>query len=348
MKLLFVTQTIDRENDVLGFVHRWLEVLSGSFASIVAVGLGVGRHALPHTVRVVSLGKEQGGTTRQFMWRFLNIAWRERKNYDAVFVHMNEEYVLLAGLMWRLLGKKVFLWRNHPMGTWKTKIAVMFAHTVFCTSPHAFTAQFSKTKIMPAGIDTEMFATGDTKKRVPYSLVMLGRIAPIKGQKIVVDALLELSRKGHHVRSVFVGDALQCDEAYVSDVKISALTLGDMVEFLPAVPHHEAPRIFQTYEMFVNATPSGSLDKTILEAMASGCIPIVCNDYFRGVVDRECMFVSGDARSCAEAIGHVSGWSEEKRQTEAAKNRGFVIEHHSLTLLADKLRREIESSTLHQ
>ena len=72
---------------------------------------------------------------------------------------MNKEYVVLGGLFWKLWGKKIFMWRNHPKGDLFTYIAVWFSNKVFCTSKSSFTARFKKTTLMPVGINTDIFNT---------------------------------------------------------------------------------------------------------------------------------------------------------------------------------------------
>ena len=116
MKLFVVTQAVDSEDPVLGFFVRWVAELAKHFERIEVVCLKEGEHDLPKNVRVHSLGKPSSakateGTGAQLVLRFRYavrfklLAWRLRREYDAVFVHMNQEYVLLAGWLWKLLGK---------------------------------------------------------------------------------------------------------------------------------------------------------------------------------------------------------------------------------------------------
>src|SRR3989344_8238781 len=93
---------------------------------------------------------------------------------------MNQEYILLAGWLWRLTGKKITLWRNHHVGDFFTDLAARFCHRVFCTSKYSYTAKYSQTVLMPVGIDTEQFKPDPKVKRIPNSILFLGRLAPVK------------------------------------------------------------------------------------------------------------------------------------------------------------------------
>ena len=158
MKLLILTQKVDMNDAVLGFFHSWLREFAARFDSIIVVCLEEGKHELPANVRVLSLGKERSGAHKlDYIRCFYRHVWAERGNYDSVFVHMNQEYSILGGPLWKLLGKKSVLWRNHPDGSALTRLAVLLSDKVMCTSPHSFTARFAKTMIMPVGIDTDFF-----------------------------------------------------------------------------------------------------------------------------------------------------------------------------------------------
>ncbi|MFA6519973.1 MAG: hypothetical protein WCT41_04145, partial [Candidatus Paceibacterota bacterium] len=159
MKLLIVTQVVDSEDPILGFFTRWIEELATRVEQVKVICLKEGNHTFSKNTQVYSLGKERGRrssiiTAVCFKW----LAWNLRADYDAVLVHMNPEYILVAGSLWRVLGKQVALWYNHPHGGLKLRLASRLAHTVFYTSPYAASARLSNAVRMPAGIDTDLFA----------------------------------------------------------------------------------------------------------------------------------------------------------------------------------------------
>ena len=102
MKLLIITQKVDKQDAVLGFFHRWLLEFTKNFEKITVICLERGVFDLPHNAKVLSLGKEQGKSRVKYLWNFYKYIWSERKNYDTVFVHMNQEYVLLGAPIWKI------------------------------------------------------------------------------------------------------------------------------------------------------------------------------------------------------------------------------------------------------
>ncbi|MDZ4205811.1 MAG: glycosyltransferase, partial [Patescibacteria group bacterium] len=144
MKLLIITQKVDRNDPILGFFHRWIEEFAKQCEFVTVICLEVGEFNFALNVKILSLEKERKRSRIRYITHFYKYIWQERKNYDVVLVHMNQEYVLLAGLFWRLFSKKIFMWRNHAKGNLSTRIAVLLSNKMFCTSPHSFTARFKK------------------------------------------------------------------------------------------------------------------------------------------------------------------------------------------------------------
>ena len=106
MRLLILTQKIDAEDSILGFFHEWVREFSKNTESVLVICLERGIVNLPQNVRVFSLGKESGSSRFGYILNFYKLIWKYRKEYDSVFVHMNQVYVLLGGLFWKLWHKK--------------------------------------------------------------------------------------------------------------------------------------------------------------------------------------------------------------------------------------------------
>lgn len=268
MKLLIITQSVDRDDPVMGFFHRWIEEFSKNFESLVVICLWKGSYDLPKNVKVLSLGKEEDKSKVEYIRRFYKYIWEERENYDSIFVHMNQEYVLLAGVLWRLMDRKVYLWRNHAKGNLLTKLAIYLSHKVFYTSPRSFTARFSKSVRMPIGVDMDSFKPDPKVERKPGSILFLGRIAPVKK---VLEFVEWLSHQEFKVVTI-AGSALPKDFKYEQEVKdkVKQLGLEHKVKFIGSVTQKEAKNLYQSHELYANFTPAGSMDKTIVEALSCG------------------------------------------------------------------------------
>ncbi len=328
MKLLIVTQVIDRDDPVLGFFCRWVEEFAKHFERIEVICLKEGKHDLPENVRVHSLGKERGRPffgSLAYIARFKLLAWRLRHDYDAVFVHMNQEYVLIYGLVWKLLRKPVYMWRNHYAGSFATNVAVALCTKVFCTSKHSYTARFNKTELMAVGVDTQRFARDERITREPRSILFLARVAPSKRVEMLIDALKILHREGVEFSADIVGSPLPVHEEYLASLKERAAPLGDSVRFSPGVPNAETVRLYQSHEIFVNASPSGMFDKTIFEAAACGCAVLASSQDFAELAGPDTYFDS--SATLAERLkAALTGGTE--------RFLDLLVRQHSLDALA--------------
>jgi len=104
MKLLILTQKVDKNDDILGFFHRWLKEFAGRVEKLTVICLQKGEYDLPENVKVLSLGKERGVSKLGYVLNLYKYIWVLRAQYGHVFVHMNQEYVLLAGLCFMIQG----------------------------------------------------------------------------------------------------------------------------------------------------------------------------------------------------------------------------------------------------
>ncbi len=339
MKLLIITQKIDRNDSILGFFHKWVEELARYCESVIVVCLQEGQHNLPQNVRVLSLGKEKGASRLKYTKRFYKHIWTERDKYDAVFVHMNQEYIILGGLLWKLLGKKLMLWRNHFAGNFLTRIAMLLSDNIFCTSKFSFTALSKKTTLMPVGIDTELFKKEDHIEKMPHSVLFLGRIAPVKKPHLVIEALRILHANEVEFKSYFYGDLALKDVQYLNSLqeKVKEYHLSDRILFEKGIPHSETPRIYREHTVFINSTPSGSYDKTIFEAMACESLVLTSNLNLKGQVDNKFLFEEDNANDLARKLEILLSLDDKAKEEYGKILRAYVVKHHSLELLVKKL-----------
>jgi glycosyltransferase involved in cell wall biosynthesis len=346
MKLLIITQKIDANDSTLGFFIRWVVELSKRVDHVYVVCLEERTRIEVSNVSVFSLGKEHRANKLRYGLLFFSYAWRLRKQYDTVFVHMNQEYILMGGLLWRLLKKKIHLWRNHASGSWLTRLAVFISHRVYYTSPYSFTARFKRSVIMPVGIDESFFVPNETK-RISDTILCLGRLSPVKHPDIVIDSLLELIRAGNQCRLTLVGSTMPNDSVYAKRLgeQIGSIPNG-VVTLIPGVAHEKTKQFYRSHEVFVNVTDAGSFDKTIVEAMASGCLVVCLHPFFKNYLPADiyryihCNELS--VSSVATAIQNMLSLplTEKERIRSACQKLAMS---HGLTHLMDALVESMQS-----
>ena len=356
MKLLILTQKVDINDDLLGFMHGWIKEFAKRCEKVTVICLQKGECELPGNVKVLSLGKEKCNCKKLlncytakllYCCRFYKYIWQERKNYEKVFVHMNKEYVILGGLFWRISGKKVGMWYNHLKGGLFSKLAGIFANNIFYTSPFSFFANYKKAIKMPAGINTNIFKRDEKIKKIKNSILYLGRISLVKNVHVLIKAVNKLDKKGVDFILNIVGEPGDKDKKYFKKIKdISAdLESKGKIKFLGKVPNYQATEIYNRNEFFINLTDSGSLDKTTLEAMSCESMVIVCNKSFEKIFFHEwhnlLIFKENNEKDLAEKILKLINLDEAKKEKIKKECRKIIMENHGLKAMADKIIKEL-------
>lgn len=273
MRLLIVTQTVDQGDSVLGFFVRWIEEFAKHVEHIEVICLKAGTYTLPANVRVHSLGKpysaeatKGAGKRLKYIWNFYRYIWELRHDYDAVFVHMNPEYVVLGGFLWRLWGKKIALWYTHKSVDTKLRIAAFLANIIFTASKESFRLKSGKVHIMRHGIDVDFFSPDPSVTRGDWML-SVGRLMPSKRHDLAIERAV---REGRALR--IAGEGPERARLETLEQKLHAT-----VQFLGALTQTQLRDEYRTAAYFIHTSETGSLDKVVLEALACG-LPIRTND----------------------------------------------------------------------
>src|SRR5262249_53675275 len=146
-----------------------------------------GSYHVPENVTVHTLGKELGIEKGPRIMRYIALMVSLRKEYTHVFAHMNPEYVIAGGLIWRLLRKKIGFWYVHGSVSKRLRLALSWANVVFTASKESFRIESPKVRVLGHGIDTEEFRPGP-EPSLPLKIVSIGRLSPAKRPDVILDA----------------------------------------------------------------------------------------------------------------------------------------------------------------
>lgn len=336
MRLLIVTQKVDRRDPILGFFHRWIEEFAKNCSSVIVIGQTVGEYHLPDNVTVLSLGKEIGA------WRIIQIIsyrwflFKHRRYYDTIFVHMTPVWAVCAykSLSGAPVHGRLYLWYEARGARWPLKIAIRLAKKVFSASPAGMPVPTSKSVVTGHGIDTEMFAIGGA--RDPHRIIAVGRVTASKQLHVIFGAFARLSQQyrlsvyGHAITAAdrTLLRALESEDAMrgvAGRVEIGSVTNDEM-----------ASRMQQAV-LFLHASRTG-LDKALLEAMACGCLVVSCSEAARAVLPKECMTTP---EGMADRAKTLLGLAPDEQDSMRRKLRDIVIRNHSLRELIRRLVAEM-------
>jgi len=313
MKLLIITQKVDKNDPILGFFHRWIIEFAKYCEQVIVICLQKGEYDLPSNVRIISLGKEKGVSKIKYIYNFYRYIWQERKNYDSVFVHMNPEYLVLAGFWWRLTGKKIALWYTHRQVNLRLRIAEKFAQIIFTAADKSFGLQSSKVEVIGHGIEVESFKCVKNQSNSQELIILhVGRITRIKNCDTLIRVGNELIGKiNRPIKIWFVGETVTKEDILYRqelDTLIKDLGMEDVVEFKGSVSQEKIKDYYCQSDISVNLTPTGGIDKAVLESMASGIPVFSSNQSFVPYFDKyqkELLFKEKDYLGLSEKIDNL-------------------------------------------
>lgn len=315
------TQAVDSNDPALGFFVRWIEEFAKHCEKVTVICLRRGQYALPDNVEVIELGKMSRLLRAVHFW---NICLSHRHEYDQVFVHMNPEYIVTAGFLWRIMRKHIALWYTHKSINLKLRIAVFFTHTVLTASAESFRLRTKKVHIMGHGIDTDFFSPDPHVLR-GTSVLSAGRLSPIKRHDLVIRAAEHFPNDVH-----IAGDGPEMQNLRNL---AESLSLASRIRFLGPQTQKQLREEYRRASVLVHASETGSLDKVVLEALACGLPAITTSATLAGL---PIMVVNATPDAIAKSVLEI-------RETNTESLAAYVRTHHSLKHLIPAILNKIQT-----
>ena len=346
MKILIITQKVDISDDNLGFFHHWLEKFAKKLEKLYVICLAEGEYHLPENVEVYSLGKERGYSKLSQFFRLQKFLFKNLKDVDGIFIHMCPIYAILSFPLVRLFRKKMILWYLHKSVNWKLRLAEKLVAQILTASKESCRLKNrKKIEVVGHGIDaglfkprhdandTNLYANAANKK---FRIFSVGRITPIKNQATLIQAIdILVNQKNIRALEVkIIGSPLEdCEREYFVELKkmVQEKKLENYIKFSGSVFYKEMPQYYQNADLVVNLSQTGSIDKVVLEAMASGCLVLTSNEAFEDILDNKYLFLKKNPKNLAEKIINLKGAERDE------KLRQIVVKNHDLDNLIEKI-----------
>jgi glycosyltransferase involved in cell wall biosynthesis len=159
---------------------------------------------------------------------------------------------------------------------WRLGEKIAGARFVACISHYARSqamllsdpADWKKLKIIHCGVEPELYTRRDTADdKGPLHLVFVGRLAPVKGLRVLVEALA--ARNGGDVRLTVVGDGPER-----AALEAMAAPLGEKVRFTGFRSQEEVAAILATAHGFILPSFAEGVPVVLMEALAAG-LPVI-------------------------------------------------------------------------
>jgi glycosyltransferase involved in cell wall biosynthesis len=341
--IVFVTQVVDPDDPVLGFVLRQVRELAARDVDVVVVANEVRRVVDLGGAELITLGKESGaGRVRRFA-RFVRTVERVARERPPVTIvaHMCPIYLVAAALPARVRRARLVLWFAHPRNSWLLGLADLLADDVITSLPGAYPRPSRKVRVIGQAIDTTLFTSEPPCSGAGLRLLALGRTSPNKGYGVMFEAVRRVREGGHDVRLTVRGPATTDEEREHKATLVRLvgdLGLTGAVTVAEPVPHDAVPGELRTADALLNASIDGHADKAVFEAMASGRPVLVASAGFRELLAElplNLTFAAGSADELTDRLLALASASAGTRARVGAALRARIEQHHSIGHWAD-------------
>ncbi len=212
-----------------------------------------------------------------------------------------------------------------------------------------YRADADRIEIVPPGVDHAFFSPGSRRgARQALGLgdepvlLFVGRIQPLKGVDVAVEALSRL--RDPRARMLIVGGSSGMEgDDYVADIHklIADRGLTDRITMVPPQPHHVLSTYYRAADLAIVPSRSESFGLVALEAAACGT-PVVASDVggLRTLVDhgRTGLRVPGrDPDDYAEAVDRILG--DRVFADTLSRRAAEAASAYTWTSMAGRLRR---------
>lgn len=355
MRLLIITQKYDINDSNLGVFIDWWNKLSEKVEKIYVLALEKRSEPTKANMKVISMGKE---TSAGFLGKIFGFYWGLFKTIgktDAILVHMVPKYVILAAPVAFFYRKPIFMWYTGVAAQKQLKFSIIFCRKVFTAHGAAMRINTPKRIITGHGIDTDKFVPvahlprGD---KIPQEITILsiGRITPSKGHDLIIQAVADLKKLKYNLKLKIIGGVIQnYHQKYWEYLKKLAkdLKINEEIEFSGPVFYDKMPEYLGKSEILINAVPFGGLDKVVLEAMASGVIPLTSNSAFSDVfppdITGSLIFKIGDVEDLKMKLKNILDKKIYENDSLRQELRDIVVKNHNLDNLIDRILKEIKN-----
>jgi glycosyltransferase involved in cell wall biosynthesis len=199
-------------------------------------------------------------------------------------------------------------------------------------------SQWPKLEVTPLGVDIAEFAPRPFRENPPiFEILSVGRLAPVKGQQVMIAAVDSAVREGRRIRLRLAGDGPDRAEL---EREVKRRGLSQVVIFEGSLNQDRLRAVYRESDAFVLSSFGEGLPVVLMEAMAMEipCIatwiagvPELIRDGLDGL-----LVAPGDAQSLSRAIVRLMSDSALQRRL-GRSGRRRILEGYDVAANAGRL-----------
>ena len=345
MRLLVITFELDEKHPALAWQVYVVRELSRCCEKVLVLTSRISKDIdLPANVEVIIPPVRPLGVPHRFggRWAF-NFEMNQllRKNaIDAVFIHMAMEWGYILCPTFKHLKLPTVMWYAHGTVTKRLKLAIQCVDKVVTSTPEGCRVDSKKIKVIGQAINTSLFSIPE--RRDLQTILYVGRISRRKRVDLLYQVYKSLRKDLSHAEiSSFdvIGMPLTDDDMhYEQDIKQIIKEQNDFDKFRMRgfVPFSDLPVYYRKSFLHINVSETGSMDKTVMEALSCGCPVLTSNPAFREILSDYPEFFISDEHPDAIAEQVLTIYNR-RSQYDPLALRALVLNDHGLDTYAQRV-----------
>jgi len=192
-----------------------------------------------------------------------------------------------------------------------------------------------KVRVVGHAIDTDAFTPpSSVGQQGKIRVVAVGRVTPIKKLEVAIEAVANLSNTILHV----VGPTTHIRYRSQLESLIRMQELGSAVTFEESLLQHDLPSVYHCHDVLIHPAYEAGFDKVVLEAMASGVIPLTSIRSFEPILAPYGLYVGpNDIEGYRTHLIQIRDMTPAQRRVLTKELRDIVVRDHSISTLSARV-----------
>lgn len=355
MNLLIINFVMDPRSQVLSWQTKVAFSLSKNFDKVFVLTHGkknIADSEVPNNLEIIIfplffLKAPMRWLGGKYLINFWLLNLQRKYRFDRCFIHMNFEWAIYLNPFFKLFKIPVIIWYAHGSVTKKLELAHKYATRIVSSTIEGFRLPSNKLTLIGQSVDIEKYKLITLKQR-SSNLIYVGRISERKNLNKIIDVLNLVVKDGTHknIKLIIVGEGLTDeDKSYKIKLlqQIESLDLQSNVIFKGHLLQDQIIDLYNDVFAHISFSSTGSLDKTLVEALAVGCPLLTSNDAMVKFLD-ESYHIRPNKINEASVL--VCSLYEKQLELDRNQFREIVIDKHDYNGFIKKLVSIINQNTL--
>lgn len=206
--------------------------------------------------------------------------WMQRQHLQHIHVHFATPAATVAMILKKAFNFNYSITVHGPDEFYNVdahylRQKIIHAHFICCISQFARSQLMSlsppdhwhKFEISPLGVYPDIFTPRPftSYAQRPFEILCVGRLVPVKGQFILLQAATKLIHEGYNLRLRFVGDG---PDRQTLEKSVKDQALSELIIFTGAVNQDQIFTYYRSADVFVLASFAEGVPVVLMEAMA--------------------------------------------------------------------------------